>query len=79
MTPATDCSIEDCVRATLRRGLCAVHHDHQAYLLRRNGLNWNDWEGGEQDNFNHETFVQGVPSYDIPLDYLPPEGEGDLL
>lgn len=73
MTPGTECSREYCVRATLRRGLCPEHHDEMRYKLLAQGLNWSDY--GEQDNYNHETFVQGVASYDIPLDYLPCKGE----
>ena len=74
MTPGTECSIPDCLRSTLRRGLCPKHHDAQGYLLQSHGLNWNDYD--EHDNYNHETFVQGVAQYDIPLDYLPCEGDG---
>ena len=74
MTPGTECSRVNCTRSTLRRGLCPEHHDALAYSLQLRGLNWNDY--AEQDNYNHETFVQGVEQYDIPLDYLPCEGDG---
>ena len=78
MTPATDCNKAHCNRGAMSRGLCTLHYDQQYYVNHRDNKNWNDF-GGEQDNYNHETFVQGVASYDIPLDYLPPEGEGDLV
>jgi len=74
MIPATECNIKDCTRGAMSRGMCGVHYDQEHHRLSTVNQSWHDSDA-EETNYYHETRVPGVASYDIPLDYLPCEGE----
>ncbi len=76
MIPIVDCKRPDCPRGARSRGLCDVHYNQEHHRLSTLGQSWHD-SGAEDTNYFHETFVHGVAKYDIPLDYLPPQGEGE--